>query len=204
VVGQLHGDDGHADIDQRLSQLPQPFRVRAKALPNCQGVVINPQQIAALRPSLAVQRIVHAELLQAPSNSRLLTHAQRLAHLQDHRPVVRDDDRIVHKDGIGMIGQRLVVINHLGSSLPQNIHQSIMLLASDLKIRSADIVPLGGVIDRKGLIASSGRLTNTLRRDSTMLWLPYFLISASKPHDPELLCPIRLQVSVTPHHTHAG
>ena len=128
VVGQLDRDNRDAQTGHRPSQLVQCLGVGAKAEADGHGVVVEPQQVAALGPGVAVQGVIngHAELLQAAGQGRLLAAAQVLAHTEHHRPGIGDQDRVVDIDGIGAIRLGPVVVKDLGAALAQQIVDAIL------------------------------------------------------------------------------
>ena len=69
-------------------------------------------------PSLWKQRAIASS---SPS-------AQLFPHLEDDRSGIGDDGRVMDKDGVGMVRQRLVMVNHFGTSLAQDRDQRVMLL----------------------------------------------------------------------------
>jgi len=156
-AGQGDGNNLNFQACQCLTELGQPRGVGAKTLADGEGMVIEPQQVAAFRCCLAVEGVQERDASpgKAARHGCLLAAAQDLAHSQDDGSGSGDNRRVVNKDGVCQVGRGFVLVQHLGACLDEHGHKRVVLLASDVEVGSAGIVPGHWIGRAESLVGSA-------------------------------------------------
>src|SRR5260221_5219349 len=99
--------------------------------------------VATLGMCFAVQRVKqgNSQLLEAAGHRSLFASPLWLTHAQDNRSMVGHDGRVERVNGIGMVGLRLVVVEHFCSALAQQVCQGIVLLLRYRQVRTIAVMP---------------------------------------------------------------
>ena len=127
-VGKLYWYDFY--LRQRFLKLYYCLGIGAETLTDRKCVVINPEKITAFCLGLTMQPIVdrdaHARKLLG--DGLFLSTPEGFAHTQDDRALVTEDDWIVDKDGVGVVGQGNSMVDNLSAKLSETVDEVIMFL----------------------------------------------------------------------------
>ncbi len=118
--------------------------------------MIHPQQVAALGSRISIQgsQDGNAQLLIRARHSSLFAAPFLLAHAQDDRPVIGNKRGIEGVDGVGVIGQVFVVIDHFRAARTQYICQGIMLLLRKRQVGASNVMPFPWIGRAKSLVGT--------------------------------------------------
>jgi len=156
-VRQLDLDGLDTEGPEGRGELAQAFSIGAVAATHRQRVVVEPQQIAALGHCLALEggEDRDPELLEGLPDRGLLAPPELLAHAKDDRTLVGDDDGIVGEDGVGVVGQRRLVEEHLATGVAEGGNEGVVLSLGRVELWLRDVVPDRGVGVSEGIAGST-------------------------------------------------
>src|SRR6266540_3923772 len=157
VIGERHRLDPDAHLAEDPPELAEPLRVRPEALAHRQDVVIEPEQVAALRGRGRPQPPDdgHAHLLERFADGVLFATAELLPHPQDDRALIRHDHRVVDEDRIREARQRRIVRPDVDAGGAQQVDEPVVFGPGLLEIRLARVAPCARILDRERIVGSA-------------------------------------------------
>jgi hypothetical protein len=117
-------------------------------------VAVEPEEVSALGRGLSLEapKDGDAGLLETAAQGFFLAAAQGLAHPQQHRAPLGNQDGVEDVDGIRAVRLGRGVPDHLGAGAAQQINEGVVLAPGSLQIDPRGVMPAHGIGVAEGLV----------------------------------------------------